>query len=88
MNEVRVQKALTLTLLSNSILNASGPRCDILSKFSQMQVKGCVSSPNNAQIPHILPEAVERSAAFDATCDQSGCVSREILGPREMLASS
>lgn len=52
---MRVQRR-TLTRLSNSILNASGPRCDILSKFSQMQVKDCVSSPNSAQIPHISPE--------------------------------
>lgn len=60
-SETRISKLRTLTLLSNSILNASGPRCDILSKFSQMQVRGCVSSPNNAQIPHILP-ASERTA--------------------------
>lgn len=75
----RVLKAHTLTLLSNSILNASGPRCDILSKFSQMQVKDCDSSPNNAQIPHILP-GVERRLAFDATCARisPGCVSQEI----------
>lgn len=56
------KRAHTLTLLSNSILNASGPRCEILSKFSQMQVRDCVSSPNSAQIPHILPDRSNASA--------------------------